>query len=71
MFPQKEMRKAVVNTLHPLWGVGVCFDHILYLQKGRRNVPILSGRVFVTHINKHVEAAGILLCGAQRGLSGV
>lgn len=65
VFPQKEMRKAVVNTLHPF---GAYFEHILYLQKGGRNVPIQSGSVFGTHINKYVEAPGVLLHGAQKGL---
>lgn len=55
----------------PLWGVGVRFDHILYLQKGGRNVPILSGYVSVTHVNKYIDAPGVLVCGAQKGLSDV
>lgn len=64
-------KENVVNTLHPTWGVGVCFDHILYLQKGGRNVPIWAGYVFVTHTNKCVDTPGVLVHGAQKGLSAV
>lgn len=32
---------------------------------------MLSGYVFVAHINKYVAAPGVLVRGAQKGLSGV
>lgn len=70
MFPQKEMRKAVVNTLYPFGVLEYALIAFCTYKKGVEMSPFYLA-MFLSHVNKYIDAPGILVCGAQKGLPDV